>query len=173
MSDQSTTAQSTESVAPEAQNTPENKVAELEQQLKDKESRYVYLYADFENYKKRAVKERSDAQKFGWESVARDLLSVLDNLERGLAHAPQSTDASLMAGLNMVSKQFRETMERQGVQVIPSLKQVFNPELHEAIATENSDEKSGVIIREEQRGYTLHGRLLRAARVVISSGPKN
>ncbi|MCM0605077.1 MAG: nucleotide exchange factor GrpE [Xanthomonadaceae bacterium] len=167
MSENQTQSQSTETVASEG-----SKIAELELQLKERENKFLYLYADFENYKKRAVKERSDAQKFGWENVARDLLSVVDNLDRGLAHAPATTEANFMAGLNMVAKQFRETMERQGVQTIPSLKQIFNPELHEAIATEYSDEKSGLIIREEQKGYTLHGRLLRASRVVISSGPK-
>lgn len=169
MSEQTTSTQSTESVAPETS----SKLVELENELKNKESKYLYLYADFENYKKRAIKERSDAIKFGWENVARDLLSVLDNLERGLAHAAPGTDPNLIAGLNMVSKQFRESMERQGVQSIATDKQKFDPEFHEAVATENSDVASGHIIREEQKGYTLHGRLLRAAKVVISSGPKN
>lgn len=146
---------------------------ELQTQLKDKENKYLYLYADFENYKKRAVKERSDAQKFGWESVARDLLLVLDNLERGLQYAPAGTDANLLAGLQMTAKQFRETLERQGVQIISAVGQVFNPELHEAVGQEPSDQSSGTIIKEEQKGYTLHGRLLRAARVIISSGPQN
>src|SRR3954469_1881650 len=88
----------------------------LQSQLREKESKYLYLYAEFENYKKRAIKERSDAMKFGWEGVARDLLQVADNLERGLAHAPATTDKNLLEGLNMTLNQFRTAMQKQGVQ---------------------------------------------------------
>ena len=65
----------------------ETRTAQLEAQLKEKEAKYLYLYAEFENFKKRAQKEREDTRKFGWESVARGLLEVLDNLDRAVAHA--------------------------------------------------------------------------------------
>lgn len=149
----------------------DKKIQELEAQLKEKDSKYLYLYAEFENYKKRAIKERSDAMKFGWENVARDLLEVTDNLERGLAHMPEGTDKNLAAGLNMTLSQFRSAMAKQGVAPIETVGQVFNPEFHDAVGQEPSDKPSGTITREQLKGYTLHGRLLRPASVVISTGP--
>ena len=141
----------------------------LENQVKEKENKYLYLYADFENYKKRAVKERSDLIKFGWESVARDLLQTLDNLELALSHAPPATDKNLLDGLTMVLKHFQSTVQKQGVQSIESLNKMFDPNLHEALSQEPSDSPSGTILKEHSRGYTLHGRLLRPARVVVSA----
>jgi molecular chaperone GrpE len=147
-----------------------NAIQDLEAQIKEKESKYLYLYADFENYKKRAVKERSDAMKFGWEGVARDLLQVADNLDRALSHIPAGTDKNLSDGLNLILSQFRSTMQKQGVQPIESVGKTFDPELHEAIGQEPSDKPQGAITREELKGYTLHGRLLRPANVIISMG---
>jgi molecular chaperone GrpE len=146
----------------------QKRIQELESQLKEKESKYVYLYSDFENFKKRTIKERSDLIKFGWENVARELLEVVDNLERALEHAPSNTDKSLIEGLSMVLNQFRSTLQKQGVQHIESLKKDFDPNLHEAVGQEASDQPTGTVVREHSRGYTLHGRLLRPSRVVIS-----
>jgi molecular chaperone GrpE len=149
----------------------DKKILDLEVQLKEKDAKYLYLYAEFENYKKRAIKERSDAMKFGWENVARDLIEVMDNLERGLAHMPASTDKNLAAGLNMTLTQFRTAMQKQGVALVETVGKPFDPEFHEAIGQEPSEQPEGTIVREQLRGYTLHGRLLRPASVMISSGP--
>jgi molecular chaperone GrpE len=151
----------------------EKKIEELEAQLKEKEQKYVYLYADFENYKKRVVKERSDLLKYGWENSARELLEVIDNLERALAHMPKEGDAShktLEAGLKMVLNQFRAVLEKQGVQLIQTANQAFDPNLHEAVGQEKSEQPQGHIVREEMKGYTMHGRLLRPSRVIVSGG---
>lgn len=147
-------------------------VQELQAQLKDKESKYLYLYAEFENYKKRAVKERSDLLKYGWEGVAQDLLQVLDNLERALAHMPPTTDKSLADGLHMVVNQFHSTLAKQGVQPIECVQKPFDPNLHEAVGAEPSDLPQGTITKEHVRGYQLHGRLLRPARVTVSEGAR-
>jgi molecular chaperone GrpE len=149
------------------------KIQELEAQVKEKEQKYVYLYADFDNYKKRMVKERSDLLKFGWESCARELLEVIDNLERALAHMPKSNEQShktLEDGLKMVLNQFRATLEKQGVQTIRTDAQAFDPNLHEAVGQEDSEHPQGHIVREETKGYMMHGRLLRPSRVIVSSG---
>ena len=148
----------------------QKRIQELEAQLKEKESKYVYLYADFENYKKRMTKERSDLIKFGWESVARDLLGVVDNLERALTHAPQGVDKNWMQGIEMVLSQFKSALEKQGVQPVETVGQPFDPNFHEALGQEPSPLPEGTITQEHGRGYTLHGRLLRPARVVLSAG---
>jgi molecular chaperone GrpE len=156
--------------APGSKQSSDSRISELEALAKDKENKYLYLYADFENYKKRAIKERSELIKFGWEPVARELIQVLDNLELALGHVPPGTDQALVDGLRMVSDQFKATLAKQGVQPVGAIKQAFDPNLHEAVAQESSDEPAGTIIKEQARGYTIHGRLLRPARVVVSGG---
>ncbi|MDR3608837.1 MAG: nucleotide exchange factor GrpE [Oligoflexia bacterium] len=158
------------SEAPGVKDAKDARIQELEAQLKEKESRYLYLYAEFENYKKRAIKERADLLKFGFESQARELLQVCDNLDRAIAHAPTGTDKNLVDGLHMVINQFRATLQKQGVQTVDSLHQNFDPNVHEAVGQEPSEHPAGTVVREELKGYTLHGRLLRPSRVVISSG---
>lgn len=148
----------------------EAKIAELEAALKEEKNKYLYLYADFENFKKRAVKERSDAMKFGWERTASEILGVVDNLERAIAHMPKETDANLRAGIEMTVTQFRSVLEKQGVSLIPTEGVPFNPEFHEAMGQEPSELPSGAITQTLVKGYTLHGRLLRPAKVVISNG---
>jgi molecular chaperone GrpE len=149
--------------------TLDSKLAALEAQLKEEKNRYLYLYAEFENYKKRAVKERSDTMKFGWEPVARDLLQILDNFERAIAHMPPGTDASFADGLRMIAQQFHATLAKQGVQAIETVGKPFDPHLHEAMGQEPSEHPSGSVSQEQLKGYTLHGRLLRPARVMISA----
>jgi molecular chaperone GrpE len=161
--------------APDAQNpaqevTPEKKIAELEAQLKEKDGKYLYLYAEFDNFKKRNQKERADLLKFGWENVARDLLQVLDNLDRALQHIPQDTQPVLVDGIRLVQQQFLSTLTRQGVQTIATEGQAFDPNFHEAIGQIPGAQPAGTIVKEEMKGYTLHGRLLRPARVLVSSG---
>jgi len=147
------------------------KILELEAQVKEKENKYLYLYADFENFKKRAIKERSDLIKFGWESVALDLLAVLDNVERALNHAPESLDKGFLEGLKMVHQQFISSLEKNGVVLILTKNQQFDPHFHEALAQSPSNEvKEGFIVKQELSGYTFHGRLLRPAKVIVSSG---
>lgn len=146
------------------------KITELEAALKEEKSKYLYLYADFENFKKRAVKERSDAMKFGWERIAGEILGVIDNLERAVEYMPKDVDANLKTGIEMTVSQFRTVLEKQGVALIPTDGQPFNPELHEAMGQEPSALPSGAVTKTLVKGYTLHGRLLRPAKVVISTG---
>jgi len=155
---------------PPAAEAVETKIAELEAALKEEKSKYLYLYADFDNFKKRAIKERSDAMKYGWESIARDILGVVDNLERSIEFMPKDVDGNLKTGIEMTISQFRSVLEKQGVAVIPTEGSPFNPELHEAMGQEPSDLPSGSITKTLVKGYTLHGRLLRPAKIMMSAG---
>ncbi len=166
-----TSEAATETTGTAALDPRDAKIQELEALVKEKESKYLYLYAEFENVKKRAVKERSDLIKFGWENVARELILVLDNFERALVHIPANTDKNLAEGLKMISSQFRSTLQKQGVQKVEILGKEFNPELAEALAQIPDEQPAGTVIKEELPGFTLHGRLLRPANVVVSSGP--
>lgn len=148
----------------------QKQVLDLEAQTKEKENKYVYLYADFDNFKKRSIKERSDLIKFGWESVARDLLQTVDNLERALEHVPPGMDKNFISGIQMVLGELKTTLQKQGIERVESVGKDFDPNLHEAVGQEKSELPSGKIVREFAGGYTLHGRLLRPARVTISQG---
>lgn len=148
----------------------DQRLQELEAQAKEKEQKYLYLYAEFENYKKRSFKELQDARKFGWENVGRDLLQVLDNLERAMAHTPEGTDKNLVIGLQMVIQQFKQTLQRNGVEEVPTVGKPFDPNLMEGMGQEPSNQPAGTVTSEQLKGYMIHGRLLRPARVIVSSG---
>lgn len=145
-------------------------IVQLEAKLQEEKNKYLYLYAEFDNFKKRAVKERSDLMKYGWENIARELLGVLDNLERAVDHIPENTDKNLRTGIEMVLNQFRSTLEKQGVLPITTTGQNFNPEFHEAMGQEPSDLPQGLVTQALVPGYTLNGRLLRPAKVLVSTG---
>lgn len=149
-----------------------NELEPLRAQLKEQQNKYLYLYAEFENYKKRAIKERSELLKFGHETLTRELLQVADNLERALEHTT-NVDA-LVTGIKMVNQQLKDTLGKFGVAPVSALGQKFDPERHEAVgqektSSETNGHEDGTVIREHQKGYTLHGRLLRPARVVVAA----
>lgn len=153
---------------------PQNESSEtqkLQQELKEKENKYLYLYAEFETYKKRAIQERAQTLKFGYEPFARELLQVADNLERAIEHSQAEAGEikQLLTGVQMVYQQLQSTLEKYNVVPLQTKGQKFNPEQHEAVGQEKtSSVEEGTILKELQKGYLIHGRLLRPARVVVA-----
>ena len=128
--------------------------------------------ADFENYKKRAAREKEDAVKYANSSLLQRLVSILDNFELGLAAAKTESEQSpIYSGMVLVQKQLNDLLEENGLQAIEAEGKKFDPNLHEAIAHEPSETPEGTVIRQARRGYRFKDRLLRPARVVVSSGP--
>jgi molecular chaperone GrpE len=128
--------------------------------------------ADFENYKKRAAREKEDAVKYANSSLLQRLVSILDNFELGLAAAKTESEHSpIYSGMVLVQKQLNDLLEENGLQAIEAEDKKFDPNLHEAIAHEPSESAEGTAIRQARRGYRFKDRLLRPARVVVSSGP--
>jgi molecular chaperone GrpE len=128
--------------------------------------------ADFENYKKRAAREKEDAVKYANSSLLQRLVSILDNFELGLAAAKTESETSpIYSGMVLVQKQLNDLLEENGLQAIEAEDKKFDPNLHEAIAHEPSETAEGTVIRQARRGYRFKDRLLRPARVVVSSGP--
>jgi len=149
-------------------------LSDLAQALEEEKKKYLYLYADFENYKKRSIRERSETMKFGWEGVARDLLTIADDLERALLNAPEDLDKNFRKGVEMVFQEFLTALKKKGVEVVESLNVDFNPNVHEAVGQAPSDDvESGKVMAEQRKGYTLHGRLLRPSQVIVSMGKSN
>jgi molecular chaperone GrpE len=129
--------------------------------------------ADFENYKKRAAREKEEAVKYANSALLERLIPIVDNFELGLEAARGEGEASpVFSGMSMVLKQLMDFLTEQGLQPIDATGQKFDPNLHEAIAHEPSEKfREGVVIRQTRRGYRMKDRLLRPSSVVVSSGP--
>jgi len=128
--------------------------------------------ADFENYKKRAAREKEASIKYANSSLLERLVAIVDNFELGLEAARgEGEDSPVFSGMGMVLKQLMDFLTEQGLQPIDATGQKFDPNLHEAIAHEPSDQfPEGIVIRQTRRGYRLKDRLLRPSSVVVSSG---
>jgi len=129
--------------------------------------------ADFENYKKRAAREKEEAIKYANSSLLEKLIAIVDNFELGLEAARAEGEKSpVFSGMSMVLKQLMDFLGDSGLQPIDAAGQKFDPNLHEAIAHEPSEKvPEGTVIRQMRRGYKLKDRLLRPSSVVVSSGP--
>lgn len=142
---------------------------QLRAELDEIKDRWVRERAELENFKRRATREKQDALRFGSENLLKDLLPVIDNLHRALAHA--KSDDPIVAGVQMVLRGFDDVFERHGVKVVPARGETFDPNRHEAISHVESDAPANTVIDEHQRGYVLHDRLLRPALVTVGKGP--
>ncbi|MEN3370119.1 MAG: molecular chaperone GrpE [Verrucomicrobiota bacterium] len=129
--------------------------------------------ADFENYKKRCTREKEEAIKYANSALLEKLIAIIDNFELGLEAArAEGENSPVFSGMSMVLKQLMDFLTENGLQAIDAAGQKFDPNLHEAIAHEPSDEfPEGVVVRQTRRGYRMRDRLLRPSSVVVSSGP--
>ncbi|CAI8290430.1 MAG: Protein GrpE [Opitutia bacterium UBA7350] len=156
------------------ESTPE--LSELEQaqaETAEMQSRYLRSVADLENYRKRMAREKSEILRSASAAVIESLLPVLDNLRLGLQAAEQHPEAQdVTAGFKMVDDQLRRTLSEQGAQELVPDGEAFDPNLHECIAQQPSDTvPEDHVISTIRSGYQLNERLLRAANVIVSSGP--
>jgi molecular chaperone GrpE len=128
--------------------------------------------ADFDNFRKRAAREKDDAIKYANASMLERLIPILDNFELGLNAARTSADASsILMGMDMVARQLNDFLTQHSVEPVNAEGQPFDPNLHEAVAQEASEEiPEGHIIRQMRKGFKLKDRLLRPAIVVVSKG---
>lgn len=140
---------------------------ETSDRLKDTHERLLRTAAEFDNFKKRSLKEKDDVQKFGSERLLKDFLPVLDNLERALDHTG-SDPAQVIEGVRLVQKLFETTLGKHGVVGFTAKGKPFDPNLHEALMQQDSPEPPGTVIGEMARGYKLNDRLIRPAAVVVA-----
>jgi len=126
----------------------------------------LYQAAEVENFKRRTEKRYADALKFACEPFARDLVGVVDNLERALDHAV-AENAAISEGLGHILTQLRATLVRHGVEEIAAEGVKFDPNFHEALAMVPGD-ADGLVVSVHEKGYTIHGKLLRPSKVIVS-----
>ena len=146
------------------------KYRELEDELSETRERVLRTAADAENFKKRLQREKEEQTRYANESLMRELLPIIDNLERALEHSEVGADqGGLLEGINMTLKGFLDTLTRFGCTPVEAAGKPFDPNFHEAVSQEESaDHEPNTVLRELQKGYMLKERLLRPAMVLVS-----
>lgn len=140
------------------------------QALQDK---YLRLAAEFDNYRKLSQRDLRESSRFANETILKELLPIIDNLERAVKSAKDSPGGdALIRGVELTLKQFSETLAKFGVQPVASVGTAFDPACHQAVArVERADLPENQVIEEFQKGYLLHDRILRPAMVTVASTP--
>ena len=137
---------------------------------------YLRERADLENARKRHQRDKEEALRFANDRLLKEMVPVLDNLERAIEHAGQSEDSNqgLLEGVNMTINQFRKALENFGVKSINAIGEPFNPDLHQAMGqVESAEQAPNTVVTEFQKGYLLHDRLLRPSLVMVAKAPAN
>jgi len=133
---------------------------------------YLRKLAEFDNFRKRTDREREELQRIAGEGVVRDLIPVLDNFERALAHTGEDDFGGFREGVEMIARQFWEVMQRQGLEALNPLGRAFEPEYHEAVQrVEDSGREPGTVVYVLAKGYLFGGRLIRPAMVGVAVEP--
>jgi molecular chaperone GrpE len=151
------------------------KLEEAEKEVSELKERLLYQQADFENFKKLKAKEKQEALRFGNETLVKELLPVIDNLERAIQHGCKSEDSkAIVEGVGLTLNSFLKVLEKFGVTRVDALEREFDPNVHEAIAQETRKDKApGTVVTELQKGYIMDGRLLRPSMVTVAKAPED
>jgi molecular chaperone GrpE len=144
-------------------------LAAAEAKANDNWNSYVRAVAEFDNYRKRMDRELDNARKYAVERFAQELVAVVDSLEAGINAGGATSGAALVEGASVTLKQLQRAFDKAGIKVIDPQGQPFDPAWHEAmVAQETKDKPANTVLSVIQKGYSLNGRLLRPARVVVS-----
>jgi molecular chaperone GrpE len=156
------------------QNTDEQVVEAPEQTAEEKivelNDKYLRLYSEFDNYRKRTSKERIELFKTAGQDILTDLLPVMDDFERALQNMDKKGDVkTIRKGVDLVFNKFKSTLENKGLKHFKSLEQEFDPEVHESITKIQAPNKNmiGKVVDEVEKGYKLNGKVIRYAKVVV------
>ncbi|WP_226002806.1 nucleotide exchange factor GrpE [Paenibacillus sp. BJ-4] len=158
-----------EAAALEAQEE-DTEVAKLRAEAEEHQQRFLRAQADFDNFRRRTLKEKEELAKYASMKLVTELVPVLDNFERALATAQQGAETESFAkGVEMIFRQFEGVLQAEGVTAMNSVGQPFNPDFHQAIMQVESEEhEEGIVVEEVQKGYMLKDKVLRPAMVKVS-----
>lgn len=142
----------------------------LEQEIEELKSRYLRVQADYDNFRKRTKSEKEASAKYRSQSLAEQLLPVLDNFERALVVETTNEESkSILTGVDMVYRQLKDALQQEGVEEVEALGKPFDPHVHQAVMQEKSEEHdSGIVTEVFQKGYRLKDRVIRPAMVKVS-----
>ncbi|MDE7346697.1 MAG: nucleotide exchange factor GrpE [Muribaculaceae bacterium] len=152
-------------------NVLENQLVELQAQVEKEKKEYLFLAAEFDNYRKRTLKEKAEIIKNGGENVLKGILPIVDDFERGLKAAESDTDPhSVLEGMTLIYNKLVKYLESMGVKEMNSTGEVFNSDIHEAIAQvpAPSEDMKGKVLDTVQKGYMINDKVLRHAKVAVA-----
>ncbi len=164
---------------PETENQQENQDASIEElneldalkkEIEEQKEKFIRLYADFDNFKRRNAKERVELIQTAGKEVIQSMLEVLDDCERAEKQMNQSTDLKqIREGIGLVFSKFRNILQSRGLKEMKSIGEIFNPDFHEAITeiSVQDENMKGKIVDEVEKGYTLNDKIIRFSKVVI------
>ncbi|MBU8905631.1 nucleotide exchange factor GrpE [Desertibacillus haloalkaliphilus] len=157
--------------AVEERSAEEKKIKELEEKVEDVTNRLLRVQADYDNFRRRSKDEKEAAAKYRAQSLVEELLPVLDNFERALGVEPEHEEAkSIQQGMEMVYRQLQDALTKEGVEVIETVGQQFDPHKHQAIMQVEDDAyKSNEVVEELQKGYQLKDRVIRPSMVKVNA----
>lgn len=145
------------------------------QEFAEQKDHFVRLQAEFENFRRRSLKEKQESLRFGHQNLVKDLLSAVDNLERAMEHGAQSTGAEVkgvLDGIALVHREILAAFEKHGVSQIDAAGQTFDPAVHEAIGQiPDREVPANTVVQVLQKGYVIHDRMVRPSRVLVSREP--
>ncbi|GKU79737.1 nucleotide exchange factor GrpE [Paenibacillus sp. L3-i20] len=144
---------------------------DLVKQLEEQQQRYLRAQADFDNFRRRTVKEKEELGQYASMKLIGQLLPIVDNFERAIVASSANNDfESLAKGVDMIFRQLTQTLEQEGLKPMEVVGEPFNPEFHQAIMQVESEEhEEGIVVEEVQKGYILKDKVLRPAMVKVSS----
>jgi molecular chaperone GrpE len=149
----------------------ENKLLELEAGIEDWKDKYLRSMADFDNYRRRSMEEKSDWIKRASEKLALSVCDILDNFDRALLQLNnEQKEDNFIKGIIQIDQQLKSALEKEGVKRIEAMGEEFDPKVHEALAHIPSGYEEGKVAAIIQNGYTMHDKLIRPVRVAVSSG---
>ena len=149
-------------------NQEQNELTKIKQELEDITDRYKRVLAEFENHKKRSIKERENLYNMILADIVSSILPILDNLEN--AAKAESKDEEYKKGIELVLKQFQDTLKSKGVEEIKTVGETFDPELHEAVSSVQDDTKGEKeIVQEYRKGYKIGTKVIRHSMVVVAN----
>lgn len=150
----------------------ENRVAELEQQVAQLNDKYLRLYSDFDNFRRRTAKERIELLNTAGEEIIKSLLPAIDNFERAIRTNETATDVKAVnEGIMLIAQMLKNTLQQKGLVAVNSIGEIFNTDLHEAITEipAPTPDMKGKVMDEVEKGYTLNGKVIRFAKVVVGA----
>jgi molecular chaperone GrpE len=160
-----------------AAETPDNELDKTKAELEKAKRDYLYLLAEFDNYRKNSIKERSDLTKYGSEKFIREFLGIFDNFERALETEVKSENLqTFREGVQMIAGELRTLLHRFGVEALKAEGEAFDPNKHEALSSEPRDDiPPGHVAQVFRKGYKRHDKLIRPAQVTVAqaTGDKN
>jgi len=172
MSEEQIVSREDESLLKEEETTEKAPVAEREQllaELQEINAKYLRLYAEFDNYKKRVSKDKEELIKYGNESLLYEILPFIDHLEMALKHASNEVSSGLVQGVEITLRDLRKTLEKFGLTAIEADGKPFDPVVHHAMSqVERNDTEDNTVVEEFRRGYMLRDKVLRPALVAVS-----